>query len=126
MIFPFSFALTSVFEQHTALLLLQNAGENRADSQPVRKSTVLFSPAERGADITRRFVDINAQSSLAGYLPTGQGVPVFTHVMLGRNLCMAADLETMETHTHTHAHLNMLIYTQISPFSLFYTPSSLL
>lgn len=106
MISPFSSALTGVFEQHSALLLLQNAGENRADPQPVGTSTVLFSPAERAADITRRFVDINAQPSLAGYLPTGHGVPVFTHVMLGGNLCMAADLarhlETMETHTHTH------------------------
>lgn len=72
-----------MFKQHKALLLLQNAGENRGDSQPVRESTVLFSPVERRADVTRRFVDINAQPSLAGYLPTGHGVPVFTHVRLG-------------------------------------------
>lgn len=115
-----------MFEQHTALLLPQNAGENRADSQPVRKSTVLFSPAERGADITRRFVDINAQPSLAGYLPTGQWGPCvypsdawWKSVHGSRSGTPFGNDGNKHTHTHTLKYVDL--YTNIT-FQFLYTP----
>lgn len=57
---------------------------------------VLFSPVDHWADITRCFVDINVQSGLTVYLPTGHGALDSTHDVWapgpGGNLCMAADL----------------------------------
>lgn len=60
------------------------------------QQSVLFSQETR-ADITRCVVDINLQSGLTVYLPTGHRVFTSTHVMFvlrgkAENLCMAAEL----------------------------------